>query len=82
MKGSIELDCRPGPVRPGDLIESVVKGTALDGKLLSNNPNMMLMGNWTWEFELTEEEYASIRFTIKERITILFASGLIRYGSW
>lgn len=82
MRGSIELDCAPGFPRPSDLIVSVVAGTALEGVVLPTNPNSMVMGNWMWEFELTDEEYAFAKPIIKARIVRLHEKELIRYGSW
>ncbi len=82
MQGSIELDCRPGSPRPGDLISAVVKGTVLEGVLLPNNPNSMCMGNWTWKFEITDRDYEEIKPTLAVRISALYTNDLIRYGSW
>jgi hypothetical protein len=80
---SIEIDCAPfsGP-RPGDLLPAVIAGTPLEGKLVPDQPASALFGNWVWPFELTDEEYAAFRDTIKARITALYHSGSIRYGSW
>lgn len=82
MKGSIELDCSPGFPRPSDLIVSVVAGTALEAVVLPTNANSSIMGNWTWAFELTDEEYAFAKPIIEAHIVRLYEKGLIRYGSW
>ncbi len=40
---TIELDCPPGALRPGDLIEDVIKGTGLPSKESCSR----VFGNWT-----------------------------------
>lgn len=76
---SIELDCPPGSPRPGDLIAGVIAGTGLPQK----EECMKLFGNWKWIYDdVSCEEWDRIQPTIKERITALYKSGRIRYGSW
>jgi len=75
---TIDLDCAPGPMRPGDLIGQVIEGTGLP----TQEPVGMAFGNWVWEYDRTDEEWTEIQKTIKPRIEKLFHSGLIRYGSW
>lgn len=82
MEGTIELDCKPGYPRPGDLILEIVKGTLLEGKLLPYNTASRDWGNWTWKFEMTDEEYNKTQPILKQRISGLHAEGIIRYGSW
>lgn len=77
---TIELDCAPGTLRPGNLIEGVVEGTVLEGKL--KDPISKLFGNWTWGFEVTDDEWAAAQAVTKPRIVALYNSGIIRYGSW
>lgn len=78
-KHTIELDCPPGSPRPGDLIDGVLEGTGLKaGETVSR-----IFGNWTWEFNVPEDEWVNkIQPIIKPRIEALFHKGLIRYGSW
>ena len=75
---SIKLDCAPGALRPGDLIEGVLKGTGLK----ANQPVSKLFGNWVWEFDKTDIEWKKIVKVISDRIKSLYNQGLIRYGSW
>jgi hypothetical protein len=77
---SIDLDCAPGGVRPGDLIGFVVEGTGLE---LPAEPPRPIFGNATWYFEVTRERWeAEIQPVIKPRIVELYEQGAIRYGSW
>lgn len=82
MKGNvqtIELDCPPGGIRPGDLIDGVIEGTGLPKK----KPDAMFMGEWTWVYEMSQEEWESkIQPVIKPRIEALYYAGRIRWGSW
>ncbi len=76
---TIELDCPPGNPRPGDLIEGVIKGTGLD----SREPVGKFFGNWVWDYsDVPANMWTAIQPTVKGRVTALFNSGLIRYGSW
>jgi len=76
---SINLDCVPGGIRPGDLITDVIAGTGL--KL--NPPVSKFFGNWCWEFDVEVDKWMTdIQPIIKPRIEALYHSGLIRYGDW
>lgn len=76
---TINLDCAPGSLRPGDLIDGVLEGTGLD----AGEPVGMFFGNWTWEFDVERERWvAEIQPIIKPRIVALYNQGLIRYGDW
>jgi hypothetical protein len=76
---TIELDCAPGPTRPGDLIESIIKDTGLELR----DPASMLFGNWIWDYnDVDPEVWKSIQPALEERIRNLYSSGAIRYGSW
>jgi hypothetical protein len=79
MEQSIELDCAPGGTRPGDLIGSVIEDLGLEAK----EPISKFFGNWKWDYsEVPAERWAEIKPTLKERVTRLYHSGLIRFGSW
>jgi hypothetical protein len=55
---TIELDCAPGAIRPGDLISAVVEGTPL-AALPEAQPDASIsrvFGNWTWSFPNTDAE--------------------------
>jgi hypothetical protein len=76
---TIELDCPPGPPRPGDLIEDVIAGTGLP----SRDPANRFFGNWTWDYtDVPEEVFLLAKPVLKERIENLFHRGVIRWGSW
>ena len=76
---TIELDCPPGSPRPGDLIGGVIKGTGLP----TRDTVGRFFGNWTWDYsDIDPEVWAKAQPTLKKRITALYESGAIRYGSW
>lgn len=79
MEQSIELDCAPGSLRPGDLIAGVIKGTGLK----EQEPVSTVFGNWTWIYpDVPESQWKVIQKVLKDRIEKLYHSGAIRYGSW
>lgn len=82
---TIELDCAPGGIRPGELISHVVQGTSLEN-LPQAQPDAAvskLFGNWMWVFpDVTDEEWTRVQAITSERIKKLHADGVIRYGSW
>ena len=82
MRGlTIELDCAPGAPRPDTYIKDVLEGTGLPVR----EPVSKVFGNWTWDFsdiEGIEERWPEIQKLTKPRVTELFNSGRIRYGSW
>ena len=76
---TIELDCAPGAVRPGSLIAGVIKDTGLEER----DSVGKFFGNWTWNYnDVPKRVWKKIQPTLKERITALYNSGAIRYGSW
>lgn len=76
---TIELDCPPGWPRPGDLIDEVIKDTGLPKRESVSR----LFGQWTWDYsEVPEDHWKKVQPILKERITVLYNSGMIRYGSW
>ncbi len=79
MEKSVELDCAPGSLRPGDLIGGVLHGLEIEVK----EPTSMSFGNWTWRFDdIPDERWLEIKPVLKERVIKLYNSGIIRYGSW
>jgi len=79
MEQSIELDCAPGMVRPGQLIKGVIFETGLPER----EPVAKTFGNWKWRYDdIAPEVWAEIQPTLKARITELYHGGSIRYGSW
>lgn len=85
MIKTIELDCPPGWPRPGDLIAGVVAGTPLEG-LPEAQPEATVsrvFGCWLWNFkDVPDEVWEQTKPVLKRRITALYHSGMIRYGSW
>ena len=76
---TIELDCAPGGIRPGDLIGGVIEGTGLPARERVG----AFFGNWTWDYsDIPAEKWAEIRPVLKARVEALYRSGVIRYGSW
>lgn len=76
---TIEIDCPPGGIRPGDLIEGVIQGTGLQLKESSGR----FFGNWTWDYsDVDSEVWIKVKNILKERLTELYNNGTIRYASW
>ncbi len=80
---SIELDCAPFRPRPSQLLPDVLKGTSLSpADFDTGNP---FFGHQTWilkEEVGKDEEFTKNKPLFKERITALYNSGAIRYGTW
>ena len=78
---TIELDCWPGPTRPGDLLPGVLKGTGVE--IDPNETTSRVFGNWEWEVPVDQvEAFKAARETIASRIKELHEYDSIRYGSW
>jgi hypothetical protein len=78
---TIELDCEPGPLRPGDLLPGVLHDTPLHPEDFFNTSRVF--GNWRFVVRKQKEaEFESVRPTIEKHITLLHSNGVIRYGSW
>lgn len=78
---TIELDCPPGGIRPGDLIADVIQGTGLPER----EPVSKVFGQWTWEYgdvEGISALWPNAQKLTKPRIEALYNRGVIRYGSW
>lgn len=76
---TIELDCAPGGLRPGDLIAAVIDGTGLPAR----EPVLKFFGEWTWDYgDVAPDVWAAAKPVLQERITKLYHGGMIRYGSW
>tara|TARA_R110000772_G_scaffold70078_1_gene154383 strand:- start:328 stop:582 length:255 start_codon:yes stop_codon:yes gene_type:complete len=80
---TIELDCAPGGMRPGDLIEGVLVDTPLKLEEHFEKDIPKSFGNWTF---IVKEEFTDLYLehtvSIKEKITNLYTSGYVRYASW
>jgi len=76
---TIELDCAPGKLRPGDLIADVIAGTNLPER----DTVSRFFGNWMWDYsDVPADQWKAARPVLEARITALYNDGLIRYGSW
>ena len=79
MEKTIDLDCPPGSPRPGDLIVEVIIGTGL----VKKKPSSTFFGNWTWDYsDISPSEWEKAKPVIKERLTVLYNTGVVRYASW
>jgi len=66
-------------LRPGDLIEAVIKDTGLPIRESVSR----WFGNWTWNYsDISPEVWAEAQHLLKPRIEALYHQGAIRYGSW
>ena len=78
-KQIIQLDCPPGYLRPGHLIEKALKDTELELR----NDVSRFFGCWTWDYsDIPLEQWERIRPILKRNITDLYRRKLIRYGHW
>lgn len=76
---TIELDCAPGMVHPGDLLPGVLADTGLEPREAVSK----LFGNWTFDYsDVPADVWAAAKPKLKARIEALYYSGAIRYGSW
>jgi len=76
---TIELDCPPGGLRPGDLIGGVIEGTGLPKR----EDCSRFFGHWVWDYnDIPEDQWMEVNPIIEKRITALYNAGRIRYGSW
>jgi hypothetical protein len=77
---TIELDCPPGAPRPGDLIRGVIGDLDIEPLKWDVTP---FFGCAEWVFRIPRDRWESeYQPTIKERVSALYRSGVIRYGSW
>jgi hypothetical protein len=77
---TIDLDTPPGGIRPGNLIRGVLEGLNIEPVTYDVTP---FFGNATYEFNIDHDKWVSdYQPTIKQRITTLYNSGVVRYGSW
>ncbi len=74
----IEMDCEPGPTRPGDLLPEVLEGLEVEKD--PYDTLFRFMGNWCWEFQTSPETYTRVKPTIYERIKALHKDNQIRWG--
>lgn len=78
---TINLDCPPGSLRPGNLLPSVLEGTGV--VIDPENTKTRFFGNWCWNVpEEYNDLYAANIEIIAKRIKQLYHAGAIRYGDW
>jgi len=79
IQKQIVLDCAPGPIRPGHLLPSVLKGTGIEPVESTSR----VFGEWTFNFNhIDDSTWKKARSIFKERIEQLYHRGLIRFGAW
>lgn len=81
---TIDLDCPPGPVRPGDLIRGVIDGLDIEKHASEPLDDVTpFFGNACYSFDVPKDDWVSrVQPVIKPRIEALYHAGTIRYGSW
>jgi hypothetical protein len=74
---TLEIDCAPGGIRPGEVLERVSEGTKLQPK----EPNGMAFGNWIWHYdEMDDESWEEAKKIIFPRLKEAYEQGVIRYA--
>jgi hypothetical protein len=82
MPQSIELDCAPFTPRPDEYIEAVLAGTGFKVKDFDTGAPIFGCQTWTLRDESREKEFIDKKPVFQRRITDLYHTGAIRYGSW
>ena len=78
---SIEIECPPGSIRPGDLFPDVLRDTGLTPDDFINTERFF--GHWIWVVRRDKQAlFDKHNSVFKERITVLYNQGAIRAGSW
>lgn len=78
-KQTINIDCAPGSIRPGDLLPSVLEGSGIPVK----EPVSTFFGCWSWDYSEVEPEIWERHKAMRAlRLTALYNSGRIRYADW
>lgn len=78
---TIEIDCAPGNLRPGDVMKSMIEELELPFKYKETSGR--LFGNWTWTFnEFNEEDWRAIQKKVGPYLTKCWEKGTVRYASW
>lgn len=80
---SIELDCPPGSIRPNDLIDGVLRDSGIEPTDFETGAPFFGHQVWILKEEANKDAiFTASKPTFKERITALYHSGRIRYGTW
>lgn len=73
----IHLECPPGEPRPGDLIEELIRDTGLPLR----DDVSRFFGHWVWDYsDIARTVWERAVPLIKQRMTDLYQSGVIRAG--
>lgn len=76
---TLEIDCAPGHVRPGDLLPQVLKGTGI----VLGEPQSRFFGCWQWVIPPEHVlAYSENRLVIETRLRELYERGAIRFAGW
>ncbi len=79
MAQTIELDCAPFAPRP----DSYLPGVVADTPIPVREAVTKLFGCWVFDYsDIDAETWKYWNDVIKARVTALYHSGSIRYGSW
>ena len=74
----IELDCKPGDPRPGDLIDGVIESTGLP----SRKDVSRFFGEWRWDYsDIAKDVWEKAKPILVKKNKALHRRGLIRFGS-
>ena len=82
MAQTIELDCAPFTPRPSERIGFVLKGSGFKVEDFDTGNPFFGHQVWTLKDPNRENEFIGKKPLFKERVTELYNSGAIRYGSW
>ena len=74
------IDCEPGPVRPGDFVNDVLKDLGLPDKDYQDETTSRFFGAWLWEFETTPQFFEAVKPQLLKRLKVLYENGTIRGG--
>lgn len=78
----IGIDCEPGPIRPDDILETLMAGINIAGVNLNAEPTAKWFGAWKWTWLVEREDYKKHEAEIKSRLNQLFNNGYIRGAEW
>lgn len=78
---TLTIDCKPGSLRPCDLLLKVLDGTGLCVDDFERP--VSTFGEWVWSVKATSTEaYENSRTSIGEALKQMREIGLIRYAGW
>jgi len=74
----LEIDCEPGPLRPGDYLPEVLEGLGVEKD--PEDTVYRFLGNWCWEFQTSHETLEKVFDTAVFRISKLYVEKKVRFG--